>query len=252
MNPDNRIPQRNMRTETHPGISFGRRRISWGVLVLSWLLLLAVGAAGYFYYELKYAAQIEKEKEIEDLTGTIGEFIELPTNETPTLATVTDREKLADQTFFLNAENGDKVLIYSQSGKAILYRPSTKKVIDMTTVNVNTPTETETSAGTGTQTPIILRVALRNGSTDEGKINAAETQVKALVPNVAITSKEEANSQTYQNTIVVDITGLNSENAEKIAAELGGSVGNLPAGEEAISDADIMVIVGAGSQTPGE
>jgi hypothetical protein len=69
----------------------------------------------------------------------LNKFMELPTNETPTLATVSDVEKVKGQTFFKNAQNGDKVLLYSQSGKAILYRPSTKKVIEVAQINPSTP-----------------------------------------------------------------------------------------------------------------
>jgi hypothetical protein len=72
------------------------------------------------------------EKEIESLTATIGKFMELPKGEKPTLATVTDRAKLKGQEFFANAENGDKLLVYSKAGKAILYRPSTGKIIEAT------------------------------------------------------------------------------------------------------------------------
>jgi hypothetical protein len=130
-----RVPRRGAQENSGPEAP-SKKGFSWGMFVLSVLLFLALGTAGYFYYQLKWAPQIESAQEIEDLVASIGKFIELPQGETPTLATVTDREKLADQTFFLKAENGDKVLIYSNSGKAILYRPSSKKVIDMTTVNV--------------------------------------------------------------------------------------------------------------------
>jgi hypothetical protein len=52
-------------------------------------------------------------------------------DEQPTLASVTDKSKLSDQPFFQKAENGDKILIFVQSRKAILYRPSIKKIIDV-------------------------------------------------------------------------------------------------------------------------
>lgn len=245
-----KVPQRSVKENTSGFTLLRGKHISWGVFILSWLLVLAIGTAGYFYYELKWASQIEKEKEIADLTETIGEFIELPTDETPTLATVTDREKLADQTFFLKAENGDKVLIYSQSGKAILYRPGTKKVIDMTTVNVNNPAQSEEAAPAPT-TSLIMRLALRNGSEEAGLATTVEGKLKAVLPNMAVTSKEDAKNE-YTETIVVDITGAHTESAQKIAEELGATVGNAPEGEEVPTDADIMVILGSKSTAAGE
>jgi len=41
---------------------------------------------------------------------------------------------LADQGFFKSAENGDKVLIFVNAGKAILYRPTLNKVVDVASV----------------------------------------------------------------------------------------------------------------------
>jgi hypothetical protein len=226
--------------------------ISRSTLVLGVLLVVAIGAAGYFYYQSKHAAQIADSKEIEDLTKTIGQFLELPTDETPTLATVTDREKLADQTFFLKAENGDKVLIYSQSGKAILYRPGTKKIVDMTSVNVNQPTpEAQTEApkpeaGTPTpqaEAPQVATVALYNGGTKVGVTDVAEKQITAGLPGATVTLKEKAVKNDYVGTTVVDVSGKNGEKASSLASLLGGSVGSLPQ-DEVTPQADIVVIIG--------
>ncbi|MEI8097075.1 MAG: hypothetical protein WCG73_03140, partial [Candidatus Moraniibacteriota bacterium] len=148
------------------------------IVVLAVLLCLAVGVAGYFYYQYKYVATVNGQvDEIASLTRTIGAMIELPEGEAPTLATVTDKEKLAGQPFFQKAENGDKVLIYTNTGRAILYRPTTKKIVDVTTVNVNasaqatapvTPAVTssqtaETPAVVTPEAPQSVKIALFNG-----------------------------------------------------------------------------------------
>ncbi|MFA6285523.1 MAG: hypothetical protein WC643_03285 [Parcubacteria group bacterium] len=72
-----------------------------------------------------------RQKETKALTDYIGKFMELPVDEQPTLATVTDQEKLKGQDFFVHAQNGDKLLVYTKARKAILYRPSIKKVIEV-------------------------------------------------------------------------------------------------------------------------
>ena len=228
--------------------------VNLSTFVLGVLLLVVTGVAGYFYYQSRHAAQIADSKEIEELTQTIGKFMELPEGETPTLATVTDKEKLADQTFFLKAENGDKVLIYSQSGKAILYRPSTGKIVDVTSVNVNQPTpetqpqpaedvsqtsepEAEDSA---TQT---TTVALYNGGTKVGVTDIAEKQITAGLPGIQVITKEKASKSDYQGVTVVDVSGKAGEKASALADLLGGSIGSLPQGEIA-PQTDILVIIG--------
>lgn len=75
--------------------------------------------------------------EAEQLTSEIGKYLQLPSDEQPNVATVEDVEKVRSQTFFKNAANGDKVLLYAKSGKVILYRPSEKKVIEVALVNQN-------------------------------------------------------------------------------------------------------------------
>jgi hypothetical protein len=70
----------------------------------------------------------------------VGKIIELPQGETPSVATVSDVSKLVNQPFFKNALNGDRVLVYTQAKKTILYRPSARKVIETAPVTSSTPT----------------------------------------------------------------------------------------------------------------
>lgn len=76
-------------------------------------------------------------EEAKQLIEEIGKFIALPEGEEPTVATITDREKLSDVNFFAKAENGDKVIIYVNARKAYLYRPGMQKVIEVATLNLN-------------------------------------------------------------------------------------------------------------------
>jgi hypothetical protein len=63
--------------------------------------------------------------------------MELPVGETPTVATISDKEKLKDQPFFKMAENGDILFAYTTAMQAILYRPSTNKIINVAPITIN-------------------------------------------------------------------------------------------------------------------
>lgn len=243
-----------LEVEKTAGVAVTSQKSLWPVvMVLTILFLISASIAGYFYYQYRHSSPVVDAKEIEDLSQEIGKFMMLPENETPTLATVTDREKLAEQPFFQKAENGDKVLIFSQNGRAILYRPSQKKIVDVTSVNVNQPqtkipepvaAESTTQSEPVSAIPVITRVALYNGSTTIGVTNKVENQLKEVSRTLAVVTKENAKRDDYKETFVVDITGQNVELANQIATALGGTVATLPTGETAPSDADILVIVG--------
>ena len=79
---------------------------------------------------LKSDPAIVARKNTEDLIAKVSRLVELPANESPTIADVTDVVKArAQDKFYADAQNGDKVLFYTKAGKAILYRPTTNKVI---------------------------------------------------------------------------------------------------------------------------
>lgn len=125
-----------------------------GVLAIAVFLLVAIPIIAYSFSPKKptntkvdvlnaQSNEIKNritEREAQKLLAKISELMELPKNETPTIATITDRFLLPAQPFYLNAQNGDKVLIYMQTQKAILYRPSKHKIIEVAPISVTSPT----------------------------------------------------------------------------------------------------------------
>lgn len=113
------------------------------------IAVLALAAAGYFYYELyklKQNPQTQALKEAKELTAKVSKLVVLPEGETPTVATVSDPEALKEQAFFKGATKGDKVLIYAQARKAYLYSVEMNKIIDVAPLNIGS--SNSASAGT--------------------------------------------------------------------------------------------------------
>lgn len=116
--------------------------IAIGVILI--LVLTGIGLSLYQQFKLKAQqsdptnSQKVDQEEVRKLVSEVGKLIDLPTGEDPTVATVTDVTKLQEQPFFAKAKNGDKVLIYSQAKKAILYDPKAKKILDISPINIGT------------------------------------------------------------------------------------------------------------------
>lgn len=97
------------------------------------ILLLPSACALYFYAQYRELAADPAaviRKETETILSAVSAFMALP-DEEPSIATVLERDKLANEPFFRNAENGDKLIVYYASRKVILYRPSQNKVIEV-------------------------------------------------------------------------------------------------------------------------
>jgi hypothetical protein len=107
--------------------------------VLVGLLVITLLGAGYLYMEvskLKEDPEAVARKEAEGLVQIVGKLIILPKDELPTVATVSDPTKLADQAFFAKAKVGDKVLLYPNARKAYLYDPKANKILEVAPINL--------------------------------------------------------------------------------------------------------------------
>lgn len=115
-------------------------------VVLVVLVLLVIGLAGtsFTFYkrskDLTTNPQKVTQEENQKIIEAVGKLVLLPEGEAPTIATVTDAGKLrAGQAFFAKAADGDKVLIYTSALKAIMYRPSENKIIEIAPLVIGNP-----------------------------------------------------------------------------------------------------------------
>ncbi len=119
-----------------PGTGGTKKTAMW---ILVGLCVLSLLATAYFYRQLskiKNDPQRVAQEEVTALTEKVGKLMVLPENELPTIATVTDPEKLKEQAFFANAKTGDKVLIYTNAKKAILYSEETNKIVEVAPLTI--------------------------------------------------------------------------------------------------------------------
>jgi hypothetical protein len=210
------------------------------------VLAAAVGFAIYFYLQYQRTqdqlAKSAQSNEQAALIKEVGKLIVLP-NEQPTVATVSDVNKLKAQSFFAHARNGDKVLIYTKAQEAIVYDPIANKIVEVGPVSLTqmTPTPAQSPGAAITAAPV--RVALYNGTSTVGLATQIAIELNEKVPTVTITSKTDA-SQTYTSTVVIDLTGKYASQASLLAKTLGGKVGKMPVGETKPKNADLLVILG--------
>lgn len=119
------------------------KRMNFKKIFYIFILILAISgtitSVYYFkqYRDLKANPNLEAQRETESLVASLSKLMELPADETPTIATIADKDKLKDQPFFAKAENGDKLLAYTKAMQAILYRPSANKIINVAPIIIN-------------------------------------------------------------------------------------------------------------------
>jgi hypothetical protein len=198
------------------------------LVILNVLVLLGLaGFGGYFFKKYQDTKNASPEKiqqaQVDQTISEVGKLYALPANEKPDVATVKDKEALKKQyPFFDQAENDDVVLIYKEAKLAILYRPSTKKLVKVGPVNIENG----------------LSIRTVGSETERAAVE------KLLTDNKLTFTSGGAAKTAISGVIVVDVKGTNSEQAKKLAEIVKGTVASLPAGEDKPADADLLVLVG--------
>lgn len=171
-------------------------------------------------------------EELAQITSAVGNVMILPTDETPTLATVQDISKLKNQAIFARAQDGDRVLMYTKAQEMIVYRPSIHKIVDVGPLI------------TGKQgSPYVTsNIAILNGSGNNDLLNTFTRAVVSAFPNATIVQKDAA-PRLFPSSIAIDLTQQNQALDEQVADTLGIKTGQLPLGIS-VTGADMLLIIG--------
>lgn len=209
------------------------------ILIIALVIALAsLGTGGYFYYQYQQnspqnIAQRSRD-EAKKLADEIGKIMLLPSDEIPTVATVTDISKLSNQDFFKFARNGDKVLIYTKAKMAILYNPSLHKIINVGPVNIGAQPNQAPQA----------KIAILNGTVVDGLAAKEQTNIQNAFPGANIVKTGQANSTNYEKTLVIPLNPIAKSAAQTIANFYNGTVATLPGTESPQDGVDILIILG--------
>jgi len=142
-----------------------KRRFGLSRLAIALILVLAIGAAGFFfvkYNDLKDNPEAEisqrNKEESERILGKVGALVHIPEDSgNPTVARVDDPEVLRKQNgeFYAFTEVGDYLILYPT--RAIIYREANNQIINIAPIintdNLPKPEEkTKESENTDTDT----------------------------------------------------------------------------------------------------
>jgi hypothetical protein len=193
------------------------------------------------------------EGDIVDLIAKVSKHIIVPSDEEPTIATIVDAEKLSqDQAFYSNVKDGDKVLIYMNAQKALIYRESEDLLVNVGPVYTNESEEEVLPEEEIIEEPAIeqseepMTIEIRNGSKTAGV--AGDLKDK-LLENAGydVIDIGDADNKDYEGYTIVNLTTGNKElQLNSLLSDMGiaDALTELPEGVEE-TEAEILIIIGA-------
>lgn len=121
-----------------------KKKLSKLTVALSALCIIAIGASVFFY--LLYSGTQSETAKQQQIVDKVSKMIELP-GEAPTVVTVADKTRLSNKQLATKVDNGDMLLVFAQSKRLIIYRPSIEKVTNMLTFENSAELAPDTSGG---------------------------------------------------------------------------------------------------------
>lgn len=118
------------------------RRFFWPIAIIGILIVFGLVFAAGRWSVYRVHPELSRTEQAQALLEKVSALIQLPTSETPSMASINDAASAKQsQPFLANAQNGDVLIVYAQAGEAILYRPSTNKLVAVGPVD-NSPQTT--------------------------------------------------------------------------------------------------------------
>lgn len=119
------------------------------LFVALFIVFLIIGAVLYTFYSSQTEDKKIKqaEREVTSLLNDISKISIVP-NEDPLVFTISDADLLIkEQSFFVNSQNGDTLLIFPKAMKAVIYSSSRGIIVNMGPVTSEKPIVSEETSG---------------------------------------------------------------------------------------------------------
>lgn len=100
----------------------------WGIISVV-IIIVLIGVIVFMVFD-KNKTKDNTTKEAMEIKEKVEKLMYLP-NETPTITTVENSDELKKQDFFKDVKNGDKVLIFIENTKVVIYRPSENRIVNV-------------------------------------------------------------------------------------------------------------------------
>jgi len=195
-------------------------------------------------------------KELQDLIAKVATHLSVNADETPTIATVTDANVLRAQnpTFYKDAQNGDRLLIWSN--QAVLYSPAADKILAVLPISLPSNAGGSVAAAASSTAPVVdqtfkdVTIDVRNGSGVTGLANALVQRLQA-VGFASAKAKNALVKTPYPQTQIFKLgqkdlslvsTALSNFSGFKVQDGSTAPVAELP------SKSDFLIILGQDAQ----
>ncbi len=230
-------------------------KISPMVILITVVLGVVLAGSGFLFYQYQQAQKELKtlkssndqsqpiQTDAKKIIESVSKLIRLPKGEDPAVASITDIDKLKDQPVFQNAKNGDKILLFANAHKVIIYDPKANIVDDVVTISsANTVSSSPAVAGASNQQ--LPKIAIKNGTTAQGLASKLESDIKKSSPDANIISKNNAAKMDYNKSLIVVFNQSFKDYASNLAKTLNLTSSDLPPNESKPQGADMLIIAG--------
>ncbi len=195
--------------------------------------LLVLGVIVFFVVDIRHKNLSSNIHDLADIKRSVAKHILLPTDEEPTLATVTDKKLVKDPFIAQKSENGDQILIYAKNKMVVIYRPNIDKIVAAGDLFAD-PALTEADGAT---------LTILDGSDNSAKTKAVILKISTLYPRLKVTDGGSSNKKDFPTTVVIDNTNNKDNLVDVIAQNINGKRGIVPISETP-TNSDLEIIVG--------
>lgn len=209
--------------------------------------------AAYFWYAQYQLQLAETALSSESILSDVQSKAEVPLDETPYISVLKPESPYQKKGFFLLAEYGDRILVYPQNKVAVLYRPSNRKVISMTTLdshqwnNVFLSKEQQLTVDTEgvfrrSTDPLVVTVVSQMA--DIKRRQQLIQRVRENYPTLVVEEKNREQIVGYPTTLVADLSAENGDLVDSLAEFIGGKVVDQSPPGEITPATDILILLG--------